>query len=223
MSQPLPDWVARFEPKWESIAGIPETHLLRLAVLRELWREVHAQKSRLLAKGQRSDLARLKPIEVGLDALRMAHKLDAPLRELLSSIPIGKAKTRLLPETLFNVIDREKLERYDRAWEWALASEALALGWNIWALYAWVEIAQAETWHQALEHQLNPHGIILFAESTPSGPDEEKHPESVWHGRWIIPLEPKYRTPDFGVSSLPGVSLQPSPPRWKMIFRPKNI
>jgi hypothetical protein len=141
--------------------------------------------------------------------------------ELLSTDKELKKRTRLLPEALFSSIPREKLERYDRQWEAAIAAEATHAGWKFWSLEAWVEIPLVEEWNKRLNESLWPHGIILFVENASGG----EAPNNIWQGRWNVVIHPRFRQEDLSLdfSRWPGAPEQPPvPPRWKLLFTPKS-
>lgn len=228
------------EEKWRHCEGQAECTLLRLAILREIMREIHAQKSRSLAKGQRDLSKNLRSWEARLTELRSQPKLEGPLTELVTGKSELRKRTRLLPEALYNAIPREKLERYDRQWEATLAAEACTLGWRFWSLEAWVEITLAEEWHQRLNDQVWPSALVLYTESAESTPPVGRgtaRPPStalssdmaVWHGRWILIADPRFKSPaemsTVAASNLaqwPGSPPDPpSPAQWKLLFSPK--
>jgi hypothetical protein len=213
--------ISRQLARWDDAEGLPETTLLRLAMLRDLVRALHSEKSVCLATGKRAESQQFGSLEKKLGELRGAFSLSGRFNELIEA-PSLRKRTRLLPEALFAAIPREKFDRYDRQWESVIAAEAIALGWRFWELDAWVSVREAESWHRQLGEQLIPHGIILFAESISDPPDVVRVPAEVWHGRWTTVLQPSYATPDFRVRSLPGTSLEPAEPRWRMVFSPRS-
>lgn len=222
---PFPEvFIGHYEQKWTHCEGLTEATLIRMSILREMVRELHAEKSQCLARGMRSEIQKYKGWEARLEELRSASSLEGPLRELLNSTTEVRKRTRLIPEAVYSFLTKEKLERYDRAWESALIAEAASLGWCFWALDAWVKISQAEEWHRMLGERLLPNGIVLFAEASPnSGMDGDPAPApeaSIWAGRWWIVLQARWKTPDFQLDRMPGTSLIPSAPRWKLMYSP---
>jgi len=206
--------------RWGDYEGLEETTLIRLAILRDVIRQLHADKSYCLATGMKSDAANFKAIETQIETLRTLGPLEGPLQDILLGTRKLKKRTRTLPEALYSWIPKEKFDRYDRAWETEIAAEASALGWRFWELGAWVKIHDAEKFHHGLNDRLLPNGVLLFAESAFVNPAEEMKGDS-WHGRWLVVLKPRFRTPDFRVLELPGVVLEPSPPVWKPLYSPK--
>jgi hypothetical protein len=207
--------------RWTHCEGQSEATLLRLNVLRELASTLHATKSQFLATGKRGEAQSLKSWESKLEELRGCSPLDGNLLELLNGARKAKKRTRVLPDALFTAIEREKLERYDRQWEGSLAAEAVSLGWRFWSLGVWVQIALIEDWDKRLREQLWPHGIVLFTESAGSPLADS----SDWHGRWIVALHPKFRTPaeislDFARWS--GTVVSRGNPEWKLLFSPRS-
>jgi hypothetical protein len=203
--------------KWRTCEGTGERDLLRLVVLRELLHGLHAEKSRLLSQGMHDDATSIRAIEARIEELRNCKPLEGDLHELLSKEIKLRKRTRLLPDAIFGSLEREKLERYDRIWEAALASEAVAQGWRVWALEAWVEISKVDEWNRRLIEQLWPHGIVLYVESGGS------QNQNAWLGRWVCILHPKFRTPSeisLGFSNWPGTQSSPS---WRLLFSPKSF
>ena len=206
-----------FAEKWRTCEGTAERDLLRLVVLRDLLHGLHAEKSRLLSTGMRQDATCIHGLETRIDELRNCKPLEGDLKNLLSGELKLKKRTRLLPDAVFGGIDREKLERYDRAWEAAMTSEAVSQGWRIWALDAWVEISRVDEWNRRLIEQLWPHGIVLFVESGGS------QNSNAWLGRWVCLLHPKFSAPSeisLGFSNWPGTQSTPS---WRLLFSPKSV
>jgi hypothetical protein len=214
--------------RWRHTEGQPESTLLRLAVLRDIVRSLHAQKSRCLASGRRDLSQALRGWEQRLHELRNQAKLEGELTELVTGSTPIKKRTRLLPEALYAAIDREKLERYDRQWEAVLAAEAASLGWRFWALEAWVEITLVEDWNRALNEQLWPSGLVLFVESSgvqaPAPATDQEFP--LWRGRWLLVVHPRFKSPEeiaLNLSQWPGTPPEaPQPPHWKLLFSPKT-
>lgn len=222
--------VASHAERWRHCEGAAEATLLRLAILRDIIRALHAQKSTCLATGRRDLVQELKRWETRLHELRSQFKLEgqADLVSLVEGSDPVRKRTRLLPEALFSSIEREKLERYDRQWELALAAEAAALGWRFWALEAWVEITLVEEWNNRLGEQLWPSGIVLFVESSPvQGPavDAGGKESPLWRGRWIAVVHPRFKSPSeiaLNLAQWPGTPPEPpSPPAWKLLFSPR--
>lgn len=206
--------------RWKFCEGLPESDLLRLAVLRDLVHGLHAEKSRFLAHGQRESASSIRTIEDRIEDMRNCKPLSGDLETLLSGTALGlKKRTRILPDSVFASLDREKFERYDRQWEAALASEGISIGWKIWALEACIDVPQIDAWHKTLTEQLWPHGIVLFVESAR---DNAISSTSAWLARWIMTLHSKFQDPsDMGLdfSKWPGTSSTPS---WRLLFSPKS-
>ena len=224
--------IERLADKWNDCAGLEETTLIRLAILRDLLHELHAEKSRCLALGMKAEAAGFRKWEDQIEDLRIAAPLDGPLMELLANSKKLKHRTRLLPDSLFGFIAREKLERYDRTWESTIAAEASSLGWCFWVLDAWVDMSAVSPFQTGLSDALIPHGVVLFAESAPppplkpgqssDSPVETAGNPNLWRGNWFLVLKARYRTPTFNVDRLPGVSQEPAPPQWRLLFSPKK-
>ncbi len=122
--------------RWKVCGNLEETTLLRLSILRDVTRRMHAEKSRCMAYGRKALIEDFREWEEKIEKLRGAAKLDMSLEEAIETSGKIRHRTRLIPESLFNFIDREKLERYDRAWEAVLAAEAATLSWCFWNLTA---------------------------------------------------------------------------------------
>lgn len=217
----LPAFFEPIEDRWNHCEGLPEEGLLRLALLRELTRALHAEKSRVLAHGAKGEALELRAWEDKIHEVREATRLDGKLSELLTTQrPPGK-RTRLLPAALHTSIPRDRFERYDRQWEALLAAEGASQGWSFWALDAWVQIDQAETCDAALRDRLWPRAVVLFSESADErGAGIEG---SEWHGRWLVLLHAQLRTPqelntDFG--QLPG--LRAGSAAWRLLFSARS-
>lgn len=209
--------------RWKVCGGMEETTLLRLSILRDLTRRMHAEKSRCMAFGRKNLIEDFRVWEEKIEALRSAAKLDLSLEEAIENGKKIRHRTRLIPESLFTFIDREKLERYDRAWEATLAAEAATLGWCFWNLTAWVRIESVESWQEQLIDRIIPHGVILFAETSERPLQTGEHaPAESWLGCWSLVLKPQYRTPDFRVAHIQGAAVGPRSPEWRILYSPKR-
>ena len=209
--------------RWKVCGGLEETTLLRLSILRDLTRRMHTEKSRCMAYGRKALIADFREWEEKIESLRSVASLEMGLEEAIESGAKIRQRTRLLPEGLFTFVDREKLERYDRAWEATIASEAAALGWCFWNLTAWVRIDSVEAWQDQLIDGLIPHGVVLFAESSERPLASGEHaPADAWLGSWIVVLKPQYRSPDFRVAHIPGGVAGPRSPDWRVLYSPKR-
>jgi hypothetical protein len=216
--------------RWRLAGGVPESDLLRLSIARDLMHALHAQKSRFLAQGQRDQASTLRDYEAKMEEIRTSAPLSAGLEEIFAGTAKLKKRTRILPEPLFSVLEREKLERYDRTWEAALASESCHLGWSFWSLEARLDIQKIEEWNRRLAQRLWPGGIVLFVESisldpvrtTPESGSAEKSNSTSWLGRWITLMHPRFQAAPTLLSEVnewPGTR---APIAWKLLFFPKN-
>lgn len=224
------DVLERCVEKWRQVEGLPECTILRLSILREFWNAIHSEKSNCLARGRKPETRLLKQWEHAIEQLRSCSPLEGDLLDLIAGSNTAKKRTRLIPESLFSAIEREKLERYDRAWEAAIASEACSLKWSFWSLQAWVELILVEEWSQRLNEQVWPHGVTLFVETDQAPPSG-----SLWKGRWILVLSQRFKNLSdlaFDFSRWPGSPADNppqgrahppiQPPRWKLLFTPKS-
>lgn len=221
------EFLARSAHLWSQSEGTETCHLLRLAVLRDLHRALHAQKSRCLAKGRKGDAKLLGDWESRVDELRSAASFESDMFGLLRSREPVKKRTRLLPDGLYAAIPREKLDRYDRLWEQTLAAEGIAQGWRLWKLSTWIVVNQSESWNQMLTDHLWPIGIPLwvdslgFAESRSGNKDD-----AIWHGEWVVLAHPRVENAtefSLDLTRWPGSTLEaPEAPRWRLAFSPKK-
>ncbi len=206
--------------RWKNTTGTEESTLLRLVILRDLARKLHSERSQRLASGKKDLLSVLKSWEIKAEELRKCSPLEGDLQDLLEGKTILQKRTRLLPDTFFTHLEREKIERYDRQWEYAIAAEACIIRWRFWALEAWIQISEIEAWNHKLEDILWPNGVTLFTENTSQSIQGE-----LWQGRWVLVLHSKYRSPEdlsLGLSRWAGSPEKPpSPIKWKMLFSPK--
>jgi len=205
--------------------GLEEATLLRLGLLRDLLRDLHTEKSRVLAggKSQAAMLESYRTTEQAIERLRSVSPLAGPIEPLLNEPREVRKRTRLLPEALFHSIPKQKFERFDRIWETAIAAEGVQLGWSFWELDAWIEVSAIQHWVERLSDAVSPHGILLFSEGAPPRPGEPAPPpEGLWHGLFVLLLKPHFRTPDFGVAKIPGTASTPKSPTWRVLFTPKR-
>ncbi|OFZ80032.1 MAG: hypothetical protein A2583_14740 [Bdellovibrionales bacterium RIFOXYD1_FULL_53_11] len=202
--------------RWDSLDGNRYETLLRLAVLRDIARDLHAERSRCLATGLVRELKEVRSLEATIELLKNAASLHGNLPALLKRPPEG-SRQRQLPSEFPAGMEAEKFERFDRLWEKAISAEAAREGWRFWLLDAWVGIRSAQQFHIALGEKLLPRCIVLFAESIPPCPGSETPPE-LWHGRWYVTLEPDVDHESLGIGTIPGVFMKPAPPAWTFLF-----
>jgi hypothetical protein len=203
-------------PRWRACEDLAETTLLRLSMLRDFSAQLHREKSRCMAKGDKAHASSYQSWEKRLADLRQAADLSFDLSEVMNANLVFKNRTRLLPRPLLNVIPTEKLERYDRAWEFAMAAEAARLGWTFWQLHAAVLISDLEFWQNDLIERLLPNGVLLFTE--PSEREYDAVPENAWVGCWTIALRPNLLTPEFRVKQQPGTVVIGKLPEWRILY-----
>jgi hypothetical protein len=202
---------------------------------------LHARKSHLLATGNRAGAQSLRTWEEKIEQLRERGPLGADFHALLENPELAKKRLRVLPEGLFRIIPREKMERYDRYWESTLAGEACAIGWNLWVFEAWVQIMHVESWDRRTHLELWPSGVVLFVDSA----NDQKTsgvPEGAWHGKWYVAMNPSVTDPATnlpidvnkweGITYLPESAAAkkpfsfPSPAQpclWKLVYVSKKI
>jgi hypothetical protein len=192
----------RLRGQWLEARGKPECRLLRLAILRELHHEIHSGISRVTA-GSGDSLA-LKILQPGIEALRDARRLpedwDALFRpsSFLDGAPGAKPSPAtpeelaalLPPAGVTEAIGRDKLLRYDRKWEAALAAEARHAGWRFWTAERELPLAEVGRLNDDLVRELWPRGIVLFCEPAP----REARPGH-WRGRWYLAARPEVSPP----------------------------
>jgi hypothetical protein len=212
----IPIHIEAASERWERVEGLPETDLLRLAITRDLMHALHADKSRLLSQGQREQGVFFKGHEKRMDEIRSSSPLTGDLRDILSGTTKLKKRTRLIPEALFSSIAREKLERYDRQWEAALASEACTQGWLFWTFEVRLDIAKIDVWNKRLNDTIWPNGVVLFIESVTLEND------AIWQGRWTLVLKPIFQRPDEFFPQFAQWEGAKGPVTWKLLFSPKD-
>ena len=193
--------------QWENCAHHDHPTLLRLSLLRDILRKLHSDRSRCLVQGLKLETADIRDCENKIEALKDCSPLEGDLLKILSGEIKCKKKTRLVPEKLWTSIEREKLERYDRHWEFAIASEALSQGWKLWNLETEIPVATIEEENRKIGETLWPTGIVLFAETVSFAANSPN-----WHGRWLVVMHPD--TSSDSMSSLG---------RWKLLFSPRLV
>lgn len=154
-----------FEKRWKKTDGLPSAKLLRAAVLRDLVRQLHTQKSRSLAEGRKEEVIPIHRIEQSIESIyRAGAGGKKNLKALLDEYPAEEASPEAplsLPSALTSKISASALERYDRKWEKRIAASAVELGWKFWSLECWVTIRGVEIFNQALADRVWPR-IIDF-------------------------------------------------------------
>jgi len=209
---------------WSDCADVPETTLLRMALLRDVAYTLHPEKSRCLATGRKEEATQIKQWEAQIEACRDAPNLLVDYVELLKQDPTQFKKKHHLPEALFRRVQREKLLRYDRKWENALASEAIRIQWQFWLFDAWIHVSNLQKWNSTFSQRLWPNGVILFAESGAQNDiirsDESSIP--IWRGHWVVLVSPRFKhASELRLESDPSLNFPkaaPTPPKWSALF-----
>jgi hypothetical protein len=172
--------------------------LLRLAVARDLARLVHAGISGSLADRVKPGAAPLRAIGAWLEPLRGLAQLDFPFEALLTgdlpraSDP-GMSVARAPSARLLQTLGREKLLRYDRAWEAAIAAESDVAGWQLWRGEASIRLQAVGSWNEGVSSRLFPRAIVLYCEKSASS--QPADPE-LWPGSWIAVSDPELGSPE---------------------------
>lgn len=216
-TSPLTDpFFQKSAERWNRCAELPETSLLRLAVLRDIIHYLHAEGSRCLAQSGRSKAKGLSLIRPKVDALRYVDLTSGSLLDVLSRTHHRKSVHRALPEEIVSLIGREKLQRYDRKWEAEMIAEAASCGWELWHLTASVRIESAEPFHRELCEALWPQAIVLFVEPADDSPISAGPAANAgWRGRWLITFKPGS---DPAGQSLPSRGISTDPAIWTRLF-----
>ena len=174
---------------WTSVEAKPESVLIRLSVLRDFSRTIHAELSVVLATpaATQSSLADLdaldRHIAQGLHLRTLPLDAEAWLKGKVLG-PVATVRRKIFPE-FFEVLARDRIERYDRAWEREIVAEAIAIGWEIRSIEAWVDVLDAQGWETRFSQRIRAHGVVLFAES--AYVDDAR-----WKGRWIFVVKPGF-------------------------------
>jgi len=213
-----------FAEHWNGQEAAPAPTLLRLSILRDLSRDLHALKSQRLADGNSKDLQSLIALENRIDDLRDRAPLNAGLSDLLEGRQTPEKSLRVLPNAVFACIPKEKFTRQDRLWEAALGAEGIAEGWRLWRLSACIRLPMVEKWHARLKEDLWAKGIPLFAEAVPAEQKPRTGDPSLWFGRWTVLLHPSFKKPfqlQLDFSSWPGHYVgKDLQPKWRLLFSP---
>lgn len=218
---PPPAVLDLYAERWKRCSSKDGRVVLRLAILRDFMRELHAERSRALATDQREKAEGFKQWEEAIDALRGSPEIARPDSDL-AQVFTGERKGSkpgppVLPQALVEAIGPERIQRYDREWEAAIAGEAYRSGWGFWTVDVWVRVAEAEHFDDNLGERISPHGAVLFAEAVGADSPVEG---AEWLGRWWIVLESKWKTPQFGIDALTSVRNRGAP-RWALRFTPR--
>lgn len=206
---------------WGQCADLPEEGLLRLSLLRNAMRRMHAEKSSHLARGERNQVALIKEWEDKVHRLRESPSLHGDLMEQLHGTIAAGRRSRILPEGLYHQISRDRLERYDRQWERLISAEACAMGWRFWSLSGKVAIDSTSESDHALQEGLWPNAVLLFSEpaSTTNGGIDGEH----WHGRWLMVVQPRFKSANdlhLNLSGIPGGVDRSW--QWKLLYSPRS-
>lgn len=194
--------------------------LLRMVLLRDAIREIHSQRSVMLAKGDSREAKDLQSLEKSIDDRVGGYYEVETFESFLALPPPGRSPSAALSADFLHVFGEERFHRMDRKWEREMASEACALGWNFWALDAWIEIPKVEAFHNEATSRSWPKGISLIVEGVPSAsphlPDR-----AIWKGRWFWAFHPSYDPVALDLlkwGKSHGILSDPDRPGWKRLF-----
>ncbi|MBI2711424.1 MAG: hypothetical protein HYX41_00985 [Bdellovibrio sp.] len=202
--------------RWKPCQGLEEERLLHFHLLRELSFQLHAEESRLLAIGKKTEAFQILEDENAILATL------SPETKKGANKGVTKNEHPLFPKAFLKKFPPDLWSRKDRAWEQAMAAEALKLGWKFWVLSCTIQIYELENWHREFQQLLWPKGISLWVDSanpipvatSPSPKKERKPSEIVWRGAWTLILHPDWQTPktlDSQLASLPGATKDLNP------------
>ena len=181
--------VAEFETRWADAGQAKHSLLLRLTLLRELARKLHAGRSSVLAQSgaeAREIMAPLHLLEQKAEALRATDALTGSLSECLDRANPNSPPAPLATPRMGQRLGRGKLDRPDRTWERAIAIEAEAQDFTLEGIEALVPMRQVEAWSNALERELWPVGVVLFTETSPTTSQANG-----WRGCWWTCFAPE--------------------------------
>lgn len=221
----MKDWLPFFLKRWSTCKNKKETCLLRLAILRDLFNFIHAEKSRAIVRSEKSNLENLNFLSDRVSTAKCAANLDFSLTDLLNGKFLLDKKKLITKKEIDFVLSPipdifiSKIAREDRSWEKSILIHALKLKWSLYSLDSWINIQSVEKWHRKLEKNLPPGGVVLFAESAPQDSKSQVHHTQLWHGKWYCVLKSKNFSKQFIKSLLGGTAKKPSPPRWEPILK----
>ena len=219
----IPEMIQGLEKRWGDAQKSPHGSLAQLVLLRELSRAVHAEKSWCLASGFPEEAEDLHAIEDKVDGLLANNGFKGSLADVLANPnpaigPESGEKRWVLPKNVKDIIPSEKLERYDRNWEKAIACEAAKQGWDFWKLSASVQVAEAQACEDSLNKALANHGYILFADTAENSGLSEEFRQGIWPGQWILVIQPGFDCKSIPLGTLKGIVMN-TPPQWTLLYR----
>ena len=217
--KPLPKELSKL---WKETEDHPDKYILRLSLMRDLSRLVHAERSMDLAQGKIPQGQTLERMEAQLSAVRGHPDIvtRGTLEETLEAPVSLEATQAKIPTELAALIPRAKLERYDRHWEAFLATEAFRQGWSIWELDATLLVSKAEAFHKHLSQVLWPKGVILYVEMGADKNLPAGEGANLWNGRWLLIAHSSLKPEHLEIERSPGVFRETpiSSPTWRRLF-----
>lgn len=176
----------RLAQAWKQACRHPAAeNTLKLSLLREWSRQIHAHTSRLLARGK-GDEARLNQShESWVDALPRHEWQELSWPELLTRPELRTAAAEAKLPASTPPEWRVRLERGDRRWEREIWIEAVRARWQGFELRAQVPIRLVEAWNEALSKTLWPRGVVLLTEAGDPPIEGDR-----WNGRWLAVADP---------------------------------
>lgn len=183
--------------RWTDLESRPliERKLLRLELLRDLDKQLHAERSKSGSSSFGQEVAQIGLLQRALEALRILEgrdellgrsRLTDTLAEVASADPHAAvprsedASLIGLEKELSAVLGEGRLDRADRLWEKALCEFGLRNGGTLRIHRRELPLAAVESAHQEIENEVPAqHGILLYLEGTlPSD-------SPLWHGKWV--------------------------------------
>lgn len=193
---------------WIHTQGNPAIRLLRLQILRDYYRAIHTELSKVYTlEGPTPKYQELAELELRLPRLRHLAHLNGTLEQLLLQIQENEATDTNITETELHIpsdipgqyiecLGESRLMRPDRLWEFELVCEGERMGWKLAELQTSIPLQEVESWYENVPGMIWPSGVVLFAESIdPSSDIAKSTPPGNWPGQWYFLLRPSLKDP----------------------------
>ncbi len=215
---------SNFEERWSFCQNSDTTHLLKLVLLREFYKETAAKRANCVAAGITKTADLLGKVE---DTLR-THIYSMEFSDSLDEILSGPANANNvgsspdLPASLTAAIGVGKLDGANRDWDRIIAHQASMEGWVFGALTFTVATDDLDSWESRLHKSAWPTGCLLFSEKA-----EQAIAPGFWCGRWYLCYDSRFPSPDSWwkeIRNWPGSAINPEDEiDWKVLFPPDQV
>jgi len=183
-----------FNQKWEDVSAYEEatSYLLKLDILRDIYFEIHKNRSESLYHNNSAELLLNTELEKKVSyaiklqslPLNLNHYLDQHLKKDPHESPL------VMQEGLKKILPEIKLTRFDREFEKIIAIRGFEQHCTFYELIYQLPLTNIQKFHELLKKTLWPKALLLFVESHQENKNNAKSMNGQWKGIWTTMLLP---------------------------------